>query len=196
MKEPKQNKGALSGSPPDVSSFGEIMGHPYVNEETFKGIKHGIFGFRTLEEARLLCELVSSQTNDPIIVGIGLIELMVNAIEHGNLEITYDEKGLLLKKGIWQKEVLRRLDLPKYKNRMATLMYDRSDKLINVLITDEGDGFDSEKFLQNQTQVRKEDSSGSQYHGRGIAVASQLDFENIEYLGNGNQVRVSILAKE
>lgn len=191
MKEPKQNNDANGDLSPTTSDLPEVMGYPYVSEEEFSHLKLATFRFRTLTEARLLCDLVSSQTFDPIIVGIGLIELMINAIEHGNLEITYEEKGLLLKQGIWKKEVERRLDLKKYQAREAILEYQRDEKLIEVLITDEGAGFDPDKFLQNQTQ-EIQDSVGSQFHGRGIAVASQLDFEKIEYLGKGNQVRVSI----
>jgi len=191
MKKPKQNNGANREHSKTTSDLPEVIGPPYVSEEDFSHLKQATFRFRTLNEARLLCDLVSSQTFDPIIVGIGLIELMVNAIEHGNLEITYEEKGLLLKQGIWKKEVERRLNLEKYQERDATLEYQRNEKLIEVLITDEGDGFDPDKFLQNQTPDIK-GSVGSQFHGRGIAVASQLDFKKIEYLGKGNQVRVAI----
>ncbi|MBO6824591.1 MAG: ATP-binding protein [Sneathiella sp.] len=193
MKDPKQNSEQPSGCH-TAAAGSAALDYPYLSEDELAHATKALFRFRTLKEARFLCDLVSSQTFDPIIVGIGLIELMVNAIEHGNLEITYEEKGLLLKKGEWQKEVERRLELPEYKSRYATLEFNRSEKHLDLLITDEGDGFDADKFLHNQTHDREE-STGSQYHGRGIAVASQLDFEKIEYLGKGNQVRVSILTK-
>ncbi len=45
---------------------------------------------------------------------MGLSELLVNAIEHGNLEIGYDEKSRLLQSEGWQGEIDRRLALPEY----------------------------------------------------------------------------------
>ena len=49
---------------------------------------------------------------DPEAVIIGLTELLVNAVEHGNLGITYEDKTALNAAGTWDTEVRRRLALP------------------------------------------------------------------------------------
>jgi hypothetical protein len=42
----------------------------------------------------------------------GLNELLINAVEHGNLGITYDEKIKLVVEGRLESEIERRLALP------------------------------------------------------------------------------------
>ncbi len=164
---------------------------PYLEEEKLSEMHCANFRFKTLEEANILCDLISNQCPDPPLTSIGLLELMINAVEHGNLEISYEEKSELLKEGQWQAEVKRRLTLQKYQDRIALLSFVRKPHRIEVTVTVEGSGFNAEKYLNPDKNTNSE-SNGSQYHGRGIAVASQLDFEKIEYFGVGNQVRVSI----
>src|SRR5437764_4950947 len=70
------------------------------------------FTYRTIEEARGLAAVLASACPDAESTVIGLTELMVNAVEHGNLGITYDEKSALLADESWSAEVSRRLTLP------------------------------------------------------------------------------------
>ena len=70
------------------------------------------FHFRTLEEATNLAYKIATSFPEPQKVAFGLNELMRNAVEHGNLGIGYDEKANLLRSGIWQEEVERRLKSP------------------------------------------------------------------------------------
>ena len=65
-------------------------------------MKHGTFQFRTLEEANILATFIAQCCPVPTSASLGLSELMVNAIEHGNLGITYAEKSSLVKGGTWQ----------------------------------------------------------------------------------------------
>ena len=68
-------------------------------------IERGTFQFRTwrmrarsLPPSPALCE-------EPDLAGMGLVELLVNAVEHGNLGITFHEKSELLSAGRWEEEV-------------------------------------------------------------------------------------------
>ncbi len=55
----------------------------------------GYFSIRSTEDANTLAVQLASFCPDPIKSVLGLGELLVNAVEHGNLGITYSEKTLL-----------------------------------------------------------------------------------------------------
>ena len=142
----------------------------------------GEFHFRTLEEARHLTLLLSNACPQPQRVALGLSELLVNAVEHGNLAISYAEKTRLLQHGHWQDEVEARLTLPEYENRKVKVAFYREGEDVIFTITDEGKGFEWQPFLE-MTPERAFDP-----HGRGISMARMLSFQSVEYQGNGNQV--------
>ena len=53
------------------------------------------FRFQTLEQAEALSSFLAKAFPQPEKIILGLSELMVNAVEHGNLGITYAEKTFL-----------------------------------------------------------------------------------------------------
>ena len=63
---------------------------------------------------------------------IGLVELMINAIEHGNLGITYEEKTDLLDSNLWSVEVNRRIRLEENKNKYAVVTYQKKRRLHRI----------------------------------------------------------------
>jgi len=152
----------------------------------FTLLSAGRFHFRTLAEARSLATLVAGLFPDPEKVGVGIYELMLNAVEHGNLGITYQEKSALLATGSWEKDVLRRLAMPEYAARYATVEFDREPGSILLVIRDQGTGFDWRPYLEF-TPERAYD-----LHGRGIAIAHQLCFTSLEYRGTGNEVVITL----
>jgi len=157
----------------------------------FKSMERGCFPFRNLADAKslsLLLSVICPNSND---AAVGLLELMVNGIEHGNLEISFDEKGKLLEQGLWHSEIDRRLSLPKFQDRIANIEFSRNSEKIEFLITDEGSGFDVENYL---VEKQKEDgiSDLQHFHGRGIRLARKVCFDELEYLGQGNQVKATI----
>jgi len=145
-----------------------------------------VFEYKTLDEARSIASLVSNACPQPEKIVMGLTELMVNAIEHGNLGITYDEKSALNEKGNWVEEVSTRLLLKQNKAKVATLNFQRLKNKIEIIITDQGEGFDWETYMDFDPN-RVMDS-----HGRGIAIANKLSFSLVEYLGKGNEVRAQL----
>ncbi|MBF0192386.1 MAG: response regulator [Magnetococcales bacterium] len=159
---------------------------------TFGLLESGRFRFRTIEEARSLAVLLAKACPEPEKRVLGLTELMVNAVEHGNLSISYQEKSALHKKGTWAEEIERRLNLPEYARRSATVEFVRDGGEIRFLICDQGAGFDWRAFMKIDPD-RVFDS-----HGRGIAMANMLSFDAVRYLGRGNEVMaiLSILPPE
>lgn len=140
------------------------------------------FRFRTPGEARDIATLLAKAASDPGRIVLGLSELLLNAVEHGNLGITYAEKTTLLAAGEFEAEVERRLRQPGIAGREACVEFERRDAALHFLIRDQGQGFDWQQYLE----IRPERAFDT--HGRGIAMARMLSFDRIDYRGCGNEV--------
>ena len=79
------------------------------------------YQFRTLEEAESLAYLLGKFCPASCRSRQGLYELFVNAIEHGNLEISYEMKTKLLMENRWYEEVMLRLKQPKFSERYVSV---------------------------------------------------------------------------
>ena len=144
------------------------------------------FRFQTMEDAAGLASYVSNCFPDPQSVVIGLHELLLNAVEHGNLGITYSEKTNLVRNATWNEEVERRLALPEYCKNFATLTFQATEAALTVHIKDAGTGFDWKHYLDFSAD------RATDPHGRGIATSRALSFHSLEYLGVGNEVRCTV----
>lgn len=140
------------------------------------------FRFSRMDEVAPLLELLASFCPDPAAAAIGLGELLMNAVEHGNLGITYQEKKRLRITNQWDAEISRRQALPQYAQRQVVVGVTRRPAAIEFSISDEGDGFDWRPFLKFDA------ARAGDPNGRGIAMARKLCFSAIEFLGKGNTV--------
>ncbi|SCA55548.1 putative Histidine kinase [Candidatus Terasakiella magnetica] len=113
---------------------------------------------------------------------LGLNELLINAIEHGNLGVCYEGKGKLLTEGRWEEEINRRLAMDEYKDKYVSCRFEHFDDRIEVTIEDQGKGFDWQKFVDS-CPTRMLD-----LHGRGIMLTFSMGFDEVEYQGCGNKV--------
>ena len=145
-------------------------------------LQSGKFQYRTLEESHFLAALLAQLSGQPDRTLNGISELLINAVEHGNLGITYDEKGELIQSGKWHGEIERRLQLPEHKDKVVTVNFSQDADQVCFVITDQGQGFDFKKYLGFDAD------RVMHIHGRGIAMAKQLSFDRVEYFGCGNQV--------
>lgn len=152
--------------------------------------REGRFRFRTPAHAQLLAARLGALCVQASQVALGLSELMLNAVEHGNLGISYREKGQLLESGDLNQEIDRRLALPEQQGRWAEISVRREAAKVHFRIADQGPGFDWRNFLDISTE-RIFDS-----HGRGIAMARHLAFTDLCYEGRGNVVTASAGAAE
>jgi CheY-like chemotaxis protein len=143
--------------------------------------------YRTPKEATDLGTLLAKACPDPERVVLGLSELLVNAVEHGNLGIGYADKSELTRSGTWEEEIARRLALPELAARVATVRLERDPDAVTITIRDQGQGFDPTPYLQIDPD-RVFDS-----HGRGIALANLLSFDALEYR-DGGRVAVATVA--
>jgi DNA-binding response OmpR family regulator len=144
------------------------------------------FTFRTIEEARGLAAVLANACPDAESTVIGLTELMVNAVEHGNLGITYDEKSALLEEGGWAAEVERRLALPENRGKCVDVHFFRCEDELRFAICDRGNGFEWSRYLDIDPR------RAFDRHGRGILMARHVSFSSIEYRGCGNEVIATV----
>lgn len=140
------------------------------------------FSFQTPEEAWDIAALVAKATPNPERTVNGLSELMLNAVEHGNLGVTYAEKSQLMMDGSWREEISRRLALQENAGKVATLAFSHTESAIQFRIQDQGAGFDWREFLELKPE------RAFHLHGRGIALSRQIWFDHLEYIGCGNEV--------
>ncbi|MCB1785671.1 MAG: response regulator [Chromatiaceae bacterium] len=158
-----------------------------VASRTFGLLREATFSFRTLGSARDIAVVLANAFPDPRRVAIGLTELLVNAVEHGNLGITYAEKGQLREMDSWEQEVEARLLRPENVSKEVSVRYLRELDRIRVTITDEGEGFNWHDYLE------MDPSRAFDTHGRGIAMSRMISFDELAYHGKGNEVEVTVM---
>lgn len=141
------------------------------------------------EDAQRVSALLGQLCPKPERVALGLSELILNGIEHGNLELGYDDKKQLMQAGRWHDEVDKRLSSPLYDRRQVRVKVARSQDVLRIEITDEGKGFDWQRYLDFDP-TRAFDPNG-----RGISMARVMSFASLEYRGNGNTAVATVLLR-
>lgn len=155
-------------------------------EEAQQLIRSAEYRFVTLDDISSLVSVLAAMCPQPDIVAPGLSDLMVNAVEHGNLGLSYQEKSQLKWEGGWEGEIERRLALPEFHDRIASVRVERRPGRIVFTIADQGQGFDWNRFLHFDPD-RAFDPNG-----RGIAMARMMSFASLEYQGRGNVVVATV----
>jgi DNA-binding response OmpR family regulator len=153
------------------------------SDNPFGQLVEATFRYRTTEEAEFLAVAIANASSIPQ-KALMISEIMTNAVEHGNLGITYEEKTKLVANNALGHEVEQRLNSPQFTKRCVTLRIQKNENGLIVEIEDEGAGFDFRKYLH------MDESRVFDNHGRGIALANQ--YLKLEYFGRGNKVVVSI----
>ena len=157
----------------DYAEYREIQEQLRKGLKSLRLLRQACFEFQTLEQARDIAAIMANACPDPPAAVIGLTELLLNAIEHGNLGITYEEKSTMESKEEWYAEIARRLALPQNVGKKVVLLYERFDQEIRFTIRDDGDGFEWHRFYDVDPR-RVFDA-----HGRGIIMARTLSFSSV-----------------
>ena len=146
----------------------------------------GRFRIQNLRECNLVASQVAHLCPEPHRVVTGISELLINALEHGNLKIGYAEKSNLMRRGMWQIEIERRLNSSEYRGGHIELEFNVANDRVQIRIRDQGQGFDWTPYMDFDPD-RAFDP-----HGRGIAVARLSSFDELEYVGDGNEVIATV----
>ncbi len=117
-------------------------------------------------------------------IQVGISEILLNAIEHGNLGISFDEKTSAIMEGDYMAFLLQRQKQPEYAGKKVKVDFVIDAHQVLIRITDAGKGFDHASYLK---KVESDDSMLELEHGRGILIAKNV-FDRAEYNALGNQI--------
>ncbi|WP_417694019.1 ATP-binding protein [Roseibium sp.] len=150
--------------------------------QALEGLKPGFrFSFRTMQEGWVAAQALSKWYPDPDTAEMGIWELIVNAIEHGNLGINNEEKSIFIAAGSLEEEIERRLRLPVFRDRVVEVEFCRTSERNCLVVRDQGGGFDYQTFVDREAFTDRP-------NGRGIVLARDLAFDDLQYRGCGNEV--------
>lgn len=138
----------------------------------------------------MLCKRIANaitkygSEEDIFFIKLCLMELLVNAMEHGNLDISFEEKTEALDNNDYYQLLYKRQHNPNFKNKRIMVDFSLEPDKVEIRITDEGKGFDHKKHL---AKVDTEGVSLRSTHGRGLQMAKNF-FHTFEYNEKGNSV--------
>ncbi|MCJ8345953.1 cyclic nucleotide-binding domain-containing protein, partial [bacterium] len=114
-------------------------------------------------------------------LNMGMSELIINAVEHGNCGLTFNCKTKLLEEGVNMVEYVKTLaqNNPLIDKKRVRLDYEISQDFSVWKITDEGEGFDHTEFEEADPEKLLLS------HGRGIIMARTCS-DKLEYNDKGN----------
>lgn len=118
-----------------------------------------------------------------LVIRLSLYEMLVNAMEHGNLEINYEMKKNLLEEVVdYQRFLQERASQEPFNNRKVRVSYTYDMKALAFTIEDEGKGFDVSKVPNPHASENLE-----RLNGRGIFI-SRVNMTKVIYNDKGNSV--------
>lgn len=180
----------LTGNEPaaleDCAFYRRFGQNPDASGTASGSMQEATFTFKTIHSARDLAIMLANTCPEPQRAVVGLTELLLNAVEHGNLRISHEKKSRLRRENRWEEEVAKRIADPSNKDKAVWVEYAREPGCIRVRIRDQGDGFDWRSYLH------MDPSRATDLNGRGIAIARMISFDSIRYRGNGNEVEVEV----
>lgn len=116
---------------------------------------------------------------------VALFELIMNAIEHGNCGISYDEKNEYLhKNGDIIPLIREKCRDPRVGNRRVAVSYTIGAEQSSFTVEDEGDGFDWRSRMEDR-------ETNLDLHGHGIRM-TQHYFNTLRYNEQGNAVSMEV----
>jgi anti-sigma regulatory factor (Ser/Thr protein kinase) len=123
-------------------------------------------------------------------IKIAFFELLMNAVEHGNLEMTDFKRDLkIYDSDMYDTIFIERLSSDTYGNRLIQVDISRRDNQLEISIADEGEGFCVENLNSHVAEHNLEKPQG-----RGICLA-RLYADQIRYNTKGNKVTLYVRLK-
>ncbi|MCE5230333.1 response regulator [bacterium] len=126
---------------------------------------------------------------DIFLLRFGIYEMLINAVEHGNLGINYEEKTRALEENRLNELIQERAEMPDLARRRVHVDCDITPAGLTCTIRDEGNGFDHSLYSSIQDPGQLFEELGTSLHGRGIMLTC-LQFDKVEFNDIGNSVRI------
>jgi hypothetical protein len=111
----------------------------------------------------------------------GIYELLLNAVEHGNLGIGFEEKTALIRSGRWHAEISQRLMMQKYADKIIDIKLIHDTQKCRLTIRDSGNGFHWKHFIASEADDHRP-------NGRGLQIAFASEFDDMHFNEQGNEV--------
>ena len=118
-------------------------------------------------------------------LSLALRELLINAVEHGNLGVTFAEKTRALEDGTLEELLAERQAAPNHAHKRVRVTTTVEPTRLTVTIEDEGDGFDWAAFAGPMDPLQQLAS-----HGRGILLA-RMSVDELTYNAAGNRATIA-----
>lgn len=112
---------------------------------------------------------------------LALCELLLNAIEHGTLEIGGSLKSRLLRDGALADEIAARRERSPFRDRKVTVELALDAVNVTVWIRDEGPGFDWHQVASSAVPTNTP-------NGRGLMLVKMLEGISVDFNEKGNEV--------
>ncbi len=117
-------------------------------------------------------------------VKTGLLEVIINAIEHGNLDIQFSEKTGFVAGHAYLQFVRERQKNLLYSGKKVKIEYSLTPSMVAYRVSDEGKGFDHRSIMgMSPDNVNRQLLT----HGRGLMIARRA-FDMMNFNESGNQV--------
>ncbi|PTY39423.1 ATP-binding protein [Brachyspira hampsonii] len=150
-----------------------------------------------LEDITPLIENLSAEVkkyipnNEMDLFAAALYEVIMNAIEHGNLNILYETKKNWLKKNVYHKKLKELLKTDKAKNTHVEITLQIEDDNIIIAVKDQGFGF------KPKQEAKKINNDGfARESGRGIMMIKSY-FDEVKFNKKGNVITlIKVIKKE
>lgn len=166
----------------DARSRREMASGMKQDQRSLALLQFASFEYKSMDEAQGIAQLLARGTPDPDKTMLGISEMLMNAVEHGNLGIGFAKKSKLLSEGKLLEEIQNRLTLPEYSSKIVRVTFERSDENITISVEDQGKGFDWQQFWD----IAPERASAP--NGRGIMMSRMISFDEVTYLDGGRKV--------
>jgi DNA-binding response OmpR family regulator len=117
-------------------------------------------------------------------ISLSMTECMINAIEHGNLGVGYQQKSEALRAGAYQNLLEERMADPELDARRVRLEFEMTPQGMTVTVSDEGEGFD----WRNRPNPNDPENLLKE-HGRGLSII-HLFMDEVSFNDSGSEIRM------
>jgi len=177
----------------NILATGRLLGSDYITNRWLKREESSYEMDNSVSYLILFCHRLTRNLEGKIghseilLIQIALQEMLINAIEHGNLEIDYETKTKLKRADLNYLEVLlQRGDEPDKRDKKVFITYTLDDRKVAYTIADQGKGFNWKDYVSVASE-NFSDGLAETYHGVGIQMVKNA-FDEISYNDKGNEV--------
>ena len=153
---------------------------------SFALLEEARFDIATPQQAEDTASFLANAFPQPDRVINGIAELLLNAVEHGTLQLGYEAKAALLARDVtgaaYRAELAQRSTAAALSHRRASVQFRREAEWLLLTVSDPGPGFDWHSWL------RFDPARAAAKNGRGIAQAHLLAFDRLQFNEAGNVV--------